>query len=237
MVGSLSGSGFTSNDAFAAGLAETIERYSLCSWGHKKFIKGSFEELKHKSALDPLRFKCFSDNQLMNMKSAERHDFNHQTKFNWIGVKSLLTGKNHLVPAQLVYIRYGSSNEPEPIIRVTTTNGAAAGDSWERAAYSAICENVERDALMNFWLNKIAPPQIREESIKNSWIKDVLGQYKRYNVGIKILDITTDIGLPTFMIASIDRSGRGPAVHISNAADLNPEGAILHALRALRNKK
>lgn len=229
LIGSLSGSGFTSNEAFSAALAETLERYSLCYWGHKEFLSGSYEDFENKGAIDPLEFKSFSDAQLSDPELRKRYHFNRQTKFDWLETKSLITGGKHLVPAQLIYIAY-ENKEKESTIRETTTNGAGAGESWERAAYSAICENVERDALMIHWLNKIAPAQIEKASITNQKINDILSRYKRCGIEVGIFDITTDIDLPTFAVVTLDRSGKGPAVHISNSADLNPEQAILHAL-------
>ncbi len=228
LVGSLSGSNLDSNEALAAALAETIERHALCYWSHKKITRGSFEELCHKGAVDPLVFKVFSEKQLENPEYKERHCFNHETIFDWIEAQALIAGKKCLVPAQLIYIGYGGNTEP--MIRHDTTSGAGAGECYERAVYSAVCEAIERDAFLIFWLNKITPPQIDEATIRDENIKKVLNNYRRHNIEIKIFDITSDVGIPTFLVLSIDRSGKGPAVHVSAAADLDSEKAVLHAL-------
>jgi ribosomal protein S12 methylthiotransferase accessory factor len=133
-----------------------------------------------------------------------------------------------LVPAQLAYIFYEyAANEPK--IRFTTSNGAGAGDTFERAAYKAISEHIERDALLAFWLNKITPPEIDQASIKHPEIKAILMHHEEKNIAVKILDITTDT-IPAYMVLTESRTEAGPRGTVTTSADLDPEYAILHAL-------
>ncbi len=229
LSGSLGGGGPDSNTAVAATLAETLERHALCMWEHNHIINGSFRSLRYKGAINPLKFKSFSDKQLKNPETKRGHYFDEDTPFSWIAARCLMTGKKCLVPTQLAYIRY-SNHKKEQEIHNTTTSGAGGGDSWERAAYSAICENIERDAFMIFWLNKIVPPRIDATKVENKHIQKILRHYRHMSIEVIILNITTDIQLPVFSVITIDRTQKSPAICIGASADLNPEKAVLHAL-------
>lgn len=225
ITGAFAGTSKYSNDALRAAIAELLERHALISWDHKKILRSNYKKFPH--AVNPLIFKRFSDKQLENESIRKKHFFSEETEFDWIEAVSLLSGKTTLIPAQLAYIHYRKN---EPVIGGTTTSGAGAGDTHERAAYAAICENIERDAFMVFWLNMIAPPKIDQSTIKNDNTLQLLREYTYHNIEIYIFDITTDIDVPTILVLSIDRTGGGPAVHVTAAADLDPEQALYHAL-------
>ncbi len=212
------------NEALRKGIAETLERHSLCIYDAKKIIYDSYDNLR-KRAVDPLKFQCFSPKQIENQEVLKNHYFNHQSRFGWTQSVSLIYNKKCLVPAQLAYILYEFSGG-EPQIRQTTTSGAAAGDSWERAAYGAICEAVERDAFMILWLNRLSPKQIDLTALNSERIQNLLEKFHRYNLEIYVFDITTDIPLPVIMTVVIDRSGKGPAIHFATDCELNIEKAI-----------
>lgn len=219
------------NAAARQALAEVLERYSLSFCDPKRFVTGTFDELKRKNAVDPLKFKCFSERQLENAFTRKKHYFNHDSLFSWIEARSLFDSQKYLVPAQMVFMFY-ERLEGEPIIRETSTNGAAAGSSWEMASYNAICEAIERDALMIFWLNKLTPPKIDISELiqKNPVIENIYNQFQRLNLELSILDITTDIGVPTVMSIVLDDSGQRRPLHIGLRTDLNVRKAVIGSM-------
>ncbi len=226
-------SGYDLNEEIAAtkALAELFERYSLGVYDPRNFIKGSWSSLQHRGALDPRLFSSFSKNQLKE-QAYERHRFNKYSEFMWASCISLHRRQTHLIPAQLVYFRY--QHQPnEPQIRQGTTNGAAAGNSWEMAAYHAICENIERDALMIHWLNRITPPQLHPTELKrlgNQKINQLLDLYEGCDTRLSLLDITTDIGVPVILALVQDSSPGRPVAFVSVRADVDIEAAITGAL-------
>jgi ribosomal protein S12 methylthiotransferase accessory factor len=223
------GCGFDHNAAAGKALAEALERYSLCVYDPQKFIWGSFQELERRSAVDPRKFACFSEKQFKDRSYFKDHYFDAQTRFQWTHAQSLFDSQRYLVPAQLVFMPY-ERGEGEPIIRQTTTNGAAAGSSWEMAAYNALCEAIERDAFMIFWLNQLAPPKINLLNVQNPVLKAVLEQCRRCAINITLFDITTDLEIPTVLAVLLNTSGGGQAVQVSASADLDIEKAMLHAV-------
>ena len=217
------------NTAMAKSLAESLERYSLCLHDPKNFIQGTFEDVKSKNPLDIRKFENFSERQLQNPVYHKNHYFNEKTKFGWVMAQSFLDSRERLVPAQLAFLFYETS-EGEPTIRQTTTNGAAAGSSWEMAAYNAMCENIERDSLMIFWLNRLAPPKIDLSSITDEKTKNIIDQCRRYRINLTVFDITTDLGIPVFLGVVLDDTKGRYSVHVSPRADLDSDAAIFHAI-------
>jgi len=143
---------------------------------------------------------------------------------------------------------FHNRTDSEPYIRHTTSNGAAAGSSWEHSVYSAFAEAIERDAFVIHYLNKLSPPQIDLRSINNKDIKKLLESYERYNLELYILDITTDIKVPVFLALVIDRAinkaGTGQAVSIDMISGFDVEKiifdsmySILRGMSTLRNEK
>ena len=228
--GSCGGCAPDSDTALMRACAEAFERHSVATCRKEKFIKESYLRLREKGAVDPLRFVPFSKNQLQKKTNYYKLILNlRKTEINWIEAKNLFDNKRYFVPAQLSCIFYESLKD-EPRLRQVSTNGAAAGSSWEHATYAALSEAIERDALLIHYLNKISPPQISPESIKDPKINKLLETYKRYNLKVYILDITTDIKIPTLMVLAFDRTKKGPAVSIANKADFNPEETIFDIL-------
>lgn len=223
--GSCGGSGTNSNIALKRACAEALERYSVAVC-RKKVIYGSYSELKNKGAVNPIKFLPFSKRQLQTHQAyINRYPLNENTKLGWLEAFSLFNKNKYLVPAQLCYIFY-EKRKDEPIIRETSTSGAAAGASLEQATYAAFCEAIERDAILIHHLNKLSPPQINLKTIENPKFRKILGDYKRYNLELCVFDITTDINIPTFLALTIDKTGHGPAVHIATKTDFNIEETL-----------
>lgn len=217
-------------------IAELLERHSL-GWKTRGKIKGTFQDLKHKGAVDPYIFQCFSDAELAR-PGYGKHQIRPDSVFSWISAKSLRTGKRHLIPAQLTSLHYHPL-PGEPMLRQPTSNGAAAGTSVEMATYNAICEVIERDAFLIHWLNKITPPRINLESLrnlKNPRIDRLSEMYRDSNIDFTLLEITSDIKVHTFMGIVQSRAPGRPIVFVSAHSDLDIENAIesvlLFGLRA-----
>ena len=209
-------------------IAECFERYSLNSYDNKKFIYGSWAELKSKGALNPMLFSGFSESQLQKENYA-KHRLDGNSKFMWTEAKSIFDNKKYLVPAQLIYLGY-KNEKKEPVIRQTTTSGAAAGSSYDMALYNALCEAVERDSFVIHWLNKIAPPKINLDNVADESVKRLVSEYKKFNIDFTVLDITTDLNVPAVLTVIRDNAPRRIKVYAAPRADLDIENAIKSSL-------
>lgn len=221
------GSGDTPNQALIPALAETFERYSLCVWNPKKIIRGSFESLRARASVHPSLFTFFSEKQLA-LSSFVKSLVTPDTEMDWVSARSFISGRKHLIPAQLVYILYSEEYPDEPYFWRSTTNGAAAGASFDQATYRALCEAIERDGLFSFWLSGIAPPVIDLESIPFPKVREHIANIKKHKLELFVLDITTDLEVPSFCAVLIDRFGK-KAVSMSAVADFD----VPHAFEKL----
>ena len=208
-------------------LGEAVERTCLGFYKKKDLIYASFKELGD-TAVNPKIFVNFSPTQLKDEKFL-RCRFDENSRFGWTWGESLITGKKILVPAQLVYVPY-KYEDKEPLIRRPISTGAAAYTNREEALYRGVCETVERDAFIIHYLNKISPPIIDLENSQDKDLKKIHEEFKRYNLELYVLDVTTDIPIPTFVTLIIDRTGIGPAVSVSNKTDLNNKKAIIGSI-------
>lgn len=213
------GVGATANEAFIPSLGEALERYSLCKWDPGKLVYGSYEQLQKKGAIHPDSFSFFTKDQLEDDK-LKRNRTSPTQKIHWASARSLTNGKKCLIPAQLIYIFYNREHLEEPVFYETTTNGAAAGQGFHDAAVRAISEAIERDAFLVFWLNKLTPHKLNLYSIPSERIQSHIKEIESYNLRLYILDITTDISLPTFVAVLIDNHG-DQTVSISAVSDFD----------------
>jgi ribosomal protein S12 methylthiotransferase accessory factor len=75
----------------------------------------------------------------------------------------------------------------------------------------------------------------REIKLDNSGLTEYATSLReRYQLRINAYDMTTDLGIPSVMVALRDETGKGPAISLGTKADLDPrnavEGAIFEAI-------
>lgn len=221
-----SGADFGEEKALMKAIGEGLERFSLCCYREKNLLLAPYSKISRK-ALNPLSFVGLSPAQ---RQANPRWRIEETSLFRWAKGFSLLEKKEVFLPAQLVYIGY-KYHPQEPVIQQQLSTGAAAAESPEEALYRGICEAVERDAFMITFFNKLSPPLIDSGSINDENLQKLFRDcQKRYNLELYLIDMTTDIGLPTVMALIIDRSGGGPAVHLGNSTDLNIKKAVWGAV-------
>jgi ribosomal protein S12 methylthiotransferase accessory factor len=76
-------------------------------------------------------------------------------------------------------------------------NGHAAGNTLEEAILQAFLELVERDAVGIWWYNRINRPGIDLESFDDRYFINVRQHYAELNWQIWVLDLTTDLQIPS----------------------------------------
>lgn len=218
------GLSFNQKRALMRALGEAIERFSLGQNNEKQFIYKTFHDLVklHKSALDPKTLILYphKNNYARDMESS---------KFHWVEGRYLSSHKKVLVPAQIVYTPYVYQSS-ELMLSFSISTGAAAGTSLSEALYRGICEVVERDSFMISYLNKIPSPHINLTSMKERLLPNIVEIYRRYNLELIVLDLTTNIQIPAFAAIILDRTGVGPAVSVGLKAGFNSSDAIIGAI-------
>lgn len=230
---SSTGVGLTAEDAANAALGEALEDYCfsivpddlpLSTWRN-------LTRAGH-SALHPEEYPLFSARQYAqaNFPFAS---FTEDTPLRWVKACSFPEGTEKLVPAGLVY---GSYQPLEQELRICPTNytGTGCGGSMDQALLASLCEVIERDAMMIWWLNQLPFPKSKPRP--DSWFKQILEERFEFSgLCLELWEITTDIGIPCFFGLLTD-----PFHQITSggfACRLSPEQAAFKALyECLQNR-
>jgi ribosomal protein S12 methylthiotransferase accessory factor len=149
-----------------------------------------------------------------------------EKKLVWTKAYDFFSKQEIYVPTQSVFLFYHYS---EPRLFPLISTGAAAGTKYCGATYRAICEILERDAFMIHFLNKLSPPHINADGLDEN-IDYILSKFKRYNLKVLMLDITTENKVPSFLSILIDSTGVGPYFTFGLKSDLNAIEAIKGSL-------
>jgi ribosomal protein S12 methylthiotransferase accessory factor len=228
----LSGLGITDERAKIKAIGEAIERYSLSLYRKKQLIFDSFKNLS--CAVNPLDFSCFTKEVLKN-GDYSFCKINSNTKFYWVGGESLINNKQVLLPAQVIYVPYKYENEK--IIRFPVSTGAACGTSLYFAIYRGLCEIIERDAFMIYYLNKLKPHRIDLNSIENYNIRKMINTFERYRLEVHCFYLKTDLNIYTFLTVIVDKTGIGPSVSLGLKCSFDAESALLGSLEEAQQSR
>jgi ribosomal protein S12 methylthiotransferase accessory factor len=206
-------------------IGEAAERFCLQIYKEKKFTRAAYCELGQ-CALDPLTINGVS---VTTKQLLPRFDVTVESVLRWTRATDLLTGTRTLVPAQLVYLSY-QYPDWEKMIHLPITTGAAAGSSVYAAVYRGLCEIIERDAFLIYYLNKLSPQQIDLSLVDDPFTRTLLRKLARYRLEPFVFDITTDLTIPTCLAVVVDPSGIGPPVSLGLRAGTDAVRIIGEAL-------
>jgi len=217
-----SGIGLTREDAIMSAIGEFIERYCACMYDERRIIRATYNQMIKKgyNAVDPSSFALFSETQY-NRKSFPFKRFTKETPVSWVEGKSLITNERLWVPACFVWM----VPFPERII-FPNSNGLAASPSIKDAILHALCEVIERDALMITWFNKLPLPRILVEEVSKDLYQLINSRCINCGLEYHFIDITLDVKIPSVMAISIDRNDN-TGVLVGASSSVNIEEAIL----------
>jgi ribosomal protein S12 methylthiotransferase accessory factor len=153
--------------------------------------------------------------------------------------ESLKTRRKISIPLQ--YVLWGPSIKPGMLgadaflISPKTTSGAGGGFTLADASLSGICELIERDGFMIYWLNRLAPRQIKitlldSDQFSSSFL-EVYRSLSDRGYKVYFLDTTTDVHVPaiTCIVVVPFPDGR-QGVTISGKCHPHPHRAVELAL-------
>ena len=79
------------------------------------------------------------------------------------------------------------------------SNGAAAGSSFEDAVLQGLYELIERDAVAIWWYNRLQKTAVDLDALQNPFLNEMKDWFSKIDREFWVLDLTTDIGIPTFV--------------------------------------
>ncbi|MEV0159462.1 ribosomal protein S12 methylthiotransferase accessory factor [Nonomuraea fuscirosea] len=209
------GKGMTPLQAKTSAVMEAMERFS--AWlPRMPAVIASYRELRAegRSAMHPAEY----------LLEPAPH-YSDDLPISWAQGHDLLSGEPVLVPQDAA--GYVAKYHEAPCYRITTTNGLASGNSLEEAVCHALCEVIERDAitiseLLSTKLGRVLEGDDRSEhtSAITGWLKeqhphvdigtlpprakDLVARVHEARLEMRVVQLTNDIGVPTFAAATTE---------------------------------
>ncbi len=208
-----SGRGTSRIEAKTAALCEALERYSGVFRGSEVRRLSTFKNMGP-AAFHPNSLMHFSAGQfskrLLQDKSGRigswiPEPLDEDLEIEWTPVCSLTGDQQRYVPTAYCYYAYPDRTGTR--FCKADSNGNAGGNSLEEAIVHGFLELVERDCVAIWWYNRIPRAGIDLETFDSPWFRKITRYYQSLDREITILEITSDLEIPTF--AAISRSNHG----------------------------
>ena len=213
------GKGATKDQAKASAMMEAFERYSAEpqeSQIENNLICGLYGEVG--TCIDPETLV------LPKLPFDSRG-----SELNWIKAANIRDDKEYLIPADAVFHPCNFENGAN--LFKSNTNGLASGNKIEEAIFHGMTEVIERDAWSLFEVKRGKAPEINLQNIENPLIKEIVDKFKEAGIEIKVIDLTSDVEVPTIAAVSDDTVLKDPALlTLGVGTHLDPEIAVLRAL-------
>ena len=232
------GKGSTREQSEVSALCEAVERYSGARYGDEIRIRKRFIEFAGEDeAIHPNDAQLFSDYQLDNAKSinAKGHPYNvvptrldPDAKLDWTPVWSLTRQRHRYLPTSMLYSMPPEERGPADLI--ADSNGCAAGNTLEEAILQGFYELAERDAFAIWWYNRLRVPAVDLASFDDEYLASASDYYARYERNLWMLDVTSDIGIPTLVALSSRPGAQTEDIIYGAGAHADPRIAALRAI-------
>ena len=232
------GKGSTRKQSKVSALCEAVERYSGARHGDEIRIRKRFVEFAGtEEAIHPNEVQLFSESQLDDAASinAKGHPYNivpprlePDAEIDWTPVWSLTRQRHRYLPTSLLYSM--SAEERGPADLIADSNGCAAGNTLEEAILQGFYELAERDAFAIWWYNRLRVPAVDLSSFDDEYIAAASDYYGRHERDLWMLDVTSDIGIPTFVALSRRPDARTEDIIYGAGTHADPRIAALRAL-------
>ncbi|MFG2983213.1 TOMM precursor leader peptide-binding protein [Streptomyces sp. NPDC048258] len=208
--GQSGGKGRSEIQAKVSAVCEAIERFSGVWRGDEPVVRAAYADLDPAHAVHPDRLLHFSPSQVegraeWNLDPANRlhkvpDPFRTDLPLDWSRAWSLTHDEERLVPA--AYVWYGHPDLDEHFFCISDSNGSAAGNTLEEAILQGMCELTERDAVAVWWYNRLRRPAFDMDSLEDPYVDELRAFYDAMDRDLWMIDITNDLGMPTYVAAS-----------------------------------
>jgi YcaO-like protein with predicted kinase domain len=146
--------------------------------------------------------------------------------FDFISAADLMTGRNEEIAAQEVFLDYAQVFG-EDIRTEADSNGCATGRTLAEATERALLECIERDAAGIWWYGRQPLPHAGTDVLEKTIPRLAWWLSERERV-TRLVDITSDIGVPVLAAVSSETDGSRVALGFSAATDV--QSAALSAV-------
>jgi ribosomal protein S12 methylthiotransferase accessory factor len=236
LTGGSFGKGSTAEQGEASALMEAIERYSGIYQGDEIRAARRFTDFAPGEAIPPNDVMLFSDAQFQEggaAAAAGEHShtpapFDPSAEIDWSPVWSLRDRRFKYLPTGLLYFFYRGPGQIN-----ADSNGCAAGNTRAEAVVQGFLELVERDAYGIWWYNRLQRPAVDLRRFEDSYIRDLQTQLGDVGRRLWVLDVTSDLKIPTFVAITHWMSNGQENIEFGSGAHFDARIALLRALTEL----
>jgi ribosomal protein S12 methylthiotransferase accessory factor len=230
------GKGSTAEQGEASALMEAIERYSGIFQGDEIRVTRRFTDFAPGAAVSPNDVLLFSETQYRGgLAPIMGHDvtptappFDPSAKIEWSPVWSLRDECFKYLPTSLLYFFHTGGSAAGYIH--ADSNGCAAGNTIEEAIVQGFLELVERDSYAIWWYNRLQRSKLDLNRFDDPYVRDLKAQLANTGRRLWVLDITSDLGIPSFVALSHAVQNGHDFVEYGSGAHFDPRIALLRAL-------
>jgi ribosomal protein S12 methylthiotransferase accessory factor len=143
-----------------------------------------------------------------------------EVELPWYRARRLNDGSEVLLPADLCLRRPPAQQQIKPPFPLST--GSAAGTSSDNAALHGMLELIERDAASLWWRGGARGRSIPDSDEAQGAARALLSKLRQDNATRRswLLDVTTDIGVPSVVAVSCKADGFGVAFGLASRPTL-----------------
>jgi oxazoline/thiazoline synthase len=235
LTGGSFGKGSTAEQGEASALMEAIERYSGIFQGDEIRTRRRFTDFAEGDAILPNEVLLFSELQSRRSPRDDSHGtqiapppFDRSAKIEWSPVWSLRDQRFKYLPTSLLYFFYSG-----PAAFQADSNGCAAGNTLEEAIVQGFLELVERDSYAIWWYNRLQRPEVDLSQFDDSYVRDLKTQLADSGRRLWVLDVTSDLGVPTFVAILHWMQNGQENIEFGSGAHFDSRVALLRALTEL----
>jgi oxazoline/thiazoline synthase len=226
------GKGSTAEQGEASALMEAIERYSGIFQGDEIRVARRFTDFAPGEAILPNDVLLFSDEQYRRPPSdadvtPTPPPFDPSAKIEWTPVWSLRDQRFKYLPTGMLYFFHSDAFDTH---MHADSNGCAAGNTLEEAIVQGFLELVERDAYAIWWYNRSQRTELDLSQFDDSYVRDLKNQLAETGRRLWVLDITTDLGIPSYVAMSYSTITGQEFVEYGSGSHFDPRIALLRAL-------
>lgn len=236
------GKGATDAQARASAMCEALERYSGVYRGDEWRRRATFTAMGDR-ALRPNDCMLYSEAQFRERATLNRQErryqfvpapFDEQAEVDWTPLWSLTESRAKYLPTAYLYYGYNDAHGLDVRYGAgfawADSNGTAAGNTLEEAILQGFMEVIERDSVALWWFSRVERPRVDLSGFDEPYFEALRECLERRGREMWVLDITSDLGVPSFAAVSRRVDSAGEQVVVGFGAHFE---ARLAALRAL----
>jgi len=230
------GKGSTAEQGEASALMEAIERYSGIFQGDEIRVTRRLKDFPAGEAIPPNDVLLFSEAQY-RQGQAQRIEademppalFDPSAEIEWSPVWSLRDQRFGYLPTSMLYFFYRGGGYQHH----ADSNGCAAGNTLAEAIVQGFLELVERDSYAIWWYNRLQRPQVDLGQFDDPYIRDLTPQLAETGRRVWVLDVTSDLGIPSFVAIAHWKEKSQELVEFGSGAHFDARIAMLRAMTEL----